>query len=126
MSIWRSPDGTNDFEAMPANDRTGLMVTANCLNGYFHDPDYASLGEVALRMAHKGPVGFWGTAGYTISSAQFAMTRSFLDQVLNDGVDLGTASTLAKIELFGNGNAFWREEIAAWVLLGDPATTLRQ
>jgi uncharacterized repeat protein (TIGR01451 family)/fimbrial isopeptide formation D2 family protein len=125
LSIWRSPDGANDFDAMAANDRTGILVTANCLNGYFHDPDYPSLGEVALRTPHKGAVGFWGTAGYTISSAQFAMTRHFLDHLLRDGLDLGTASTLAKIELYGDGNPFWREELAAWVLLGDPATVMR-
>jgi hypothetical protein len=54
------------------------------------------------------------------------MTRHFLDHLLNDRVDLGTASTLAKIELFGDGNPFWKEELAAWVLLGDPATVMRR
>lgn len=126
LSIWRSPDGSNDFDAMPDSDRTGILVTANCLNGYFHDPDYPCLGEVALRTPHKGTVGFFGTAGYTISSAQFAMTRYFLGHLLTDGVDLGTASTLAKVELFADGNPFWREELAAWVLLGDPATVMRR
>ncbi|MBC7545477.1 MAG: DUF11 domain-containing protein [Candidatus Sericytochromatia bacterium] len=126
LSIWRSPNGTNDIDAMEPNDQTGIMVTANCLNGYFHDPDYASLGESLIRAPHKGSVAFWGTAGYTIPEAQYAMTRRFAQHMLVNGADLGTASTLAKLGLFFDDSPFWRQELTAWVLLGDPATVMRK
>jgi hypothetical protein len=41
-------------------------------------------------------------------------------------MDVGTAATLAKIGLFLDGGPFWKTELDAWVLLGDPATRLRR
>jgi uncharacterized repeat protein (TIGR01451 family) len=125
FTTYRQPGGTSDIDQLPADDRTGIWVTANCLNGYFHDPAFPSLGEALVKAAHKGAVAFWGTGGYTLPVAQYPMTERFLKYVM-DGQDLGTASTLAKISLFMGDSPYWRDEIAAWLLLGDPATRMRR
>ncbi|MBC7542790.1 MAG: DUF11 domain-containing protein [Candidatus Sericytochromatia bacterium] len=125
FSIWREPDGANDLDAMAADGGAGIWVTANCLNGYFQDPTYPCLGETILRAPGKGAVAFWGTDGYTVPAAQVPMTRRFLKHLTDDQVDLGTATLLSRVGLFLDGGPFWRNELAAWVLLGDPATRLR-
>jgi uncharacterized repeat protein (TIGR01451 family)/fimbrial isopeptide formation D2 family protein len=124
FTTWRG--GANDIDQLPADGHTGIYVTANCLNGYFHDPLYPSLGEALVKAANKGAVAFWGTAGYTLPVAQYPMTDRFLNYLLRDELDLGTASTLAKISLFLDDSPYWRDEIAAWLLLGDPATRMRR
>lgn len=125
FTTYRQPGGTNDIDLLPADDRTGIWVTANCLNGYFHEPSFPCLGEALVKAPHKGAVAFWGTGGYTLPVAQYPMTERFLRYVA-DGQDLGTASTLAKISLFMTDSPNWRDEITAWLLLGDPATRMRR
>lgn len=126
FSIWRQPDGANDLDRLPADGATGFWVTANCLNGYFHDPQYACLGETVLRASGKGAVAFWGTDGYTMPEAQVQMTRRFLGHLVDDKVDVGTAALLSRVGLFLEGGPFWEDELSAWVLLGDPATRMRR
>jgi uncharacterized repeat protein (TIGR01451 family) len=120
FSIWRAPGGANDLDRLAADGATGFWVTANCLNGYFHDPLYPCLGESVLRAPGKGAVAFWGTDGYTMPEAQAQMTRRFLGHLLADRVDVGTAALLSRLGLFLDGGAFWEDELSAWVLLGEP------
>jgi hypothetical protein len=122
---WADEDIFNgdDLAAFAPNGRTGLLVAANCLNGYFSSPWYAGLGEALIVQDRAGSVAFLGTSGFTLPANQERM-MSDLFRHLSAGRDLGMASTLAKLNLFLRGDPLWHDELSGWVLLGDPATKL--
>jgi uncharacterized repeat protein (TIGR01451 family) len=114
----------DDLTDWAPNGRSGLVVAANCLNGYFASPWFPGLGEAMLQLADAGASAFLGTSGFTLPANQERLTAD-LFRHLQAGRDVGTAMTLAKFNLFLRGDPLWSDEVSGWLLLGDPATAWR-
>ncbi|MBC7545246.1 MAG: DUF11 domain-containing protein [Candidatus Sericytochromatia bacterium] len=111
-------------DQLQTNHMPGLVIAADCLNGYFQDPDYPSLGESLLRASQKGAMAVFATGGYTIPAAQYPLLRQFLQATLIGHEDFGTAQAMAKLDLAFQDAPMWHEELTGWTLLGDPASKL--
>lgn len=126
IDSWGAPavlDGEG-IAALADSDRYGVVVSADCLNGYFHDPDFPSLAETMVRAQRKGAVAVIAAGGYSVPEAQAPLLRQLFRSTLTDGDDIGTALAMAKVRLFLDDAPFWQDETASWVLLGDPAIRL--
>lgn len=113
-----------DLDGLTANGQTALVVAADCLNGYFQDPDFPSLGELLLRAENKGAMAVFATGGYTLPEAQYPLVRQFLTAALLGKQELGAAATMAKLQMALEDAPMWHEELRGWNLLGDPASRL--
>jgi uncharacterized repeat protein (TIGR01451 family)/fimbrial isopeptide formation D2 family protein len=111
-----------DVDSLQPTGAASLLVAADCLNGYFQDPDYPSIGELMLRADQKGAMAVFSTGGYTLPSAQYPLVRQFLHGAIHGHDDLGTASTMAKLQMVLEDAPMWYEELRGWNLLGDPAS----
>lgn len=114
----------DDLPTLAPNGQAGLVVAANCLNGYFASPWFPGLGEAMLQLPQAGASTFVGTSGFTLPANQEKMTAD-LFRHLQAGRDIGTAMTLAKFNLFLRGDPLWSDEVSGWLILGDPATAWR-
>lgn len=128
--VWADEDifDTTQMAALGNTQRPAFVVVMNCLNGVFQFPNEGgagrSLGESVL-LADGGGVGFAGTTSLAYAEPQVIMDRAFWDIALAaDPVTVGEAFTLSKV-LLANDVAAERDVIESWVLLGDPAMTLR-
>jgi hypothetical protein len=126
LSTWgaESVFADTDVDRLEANGTASLVVAADCLNGYFQDPDYPSLGELLLRAPQKGAMAVFATGGYTLPDAQYPLVRQFLTGALLGKQDLGTAATMAKLQMAFEDAPMWQEELRGWNLLGDPASRM--
>jgi uncharacterized repeat protein (TIGR01451 family) len=115
----------DDLGDLAANGQTGLVVAANCLNGYFASPWFPGLGESLVQLSQAGASTFLGTSGFTLPANQEKLVAD-LFRHLQAGRDVGTAMTLAKFNLFLRGDPLWSDEVSGWLLLGDPATQWRR
>ena len=95
-----------------------MFVMMTCLNGYFQDAAFDSLGEVLLKAEHGGAIAVWGSSGMTLPELQAAMNEQFYRLVFSRGGDksltLGEAIQKAKSTVND------RDIRRSWILLGDP------
>jgi hypothetical protein len=113
-----------DVDGLQESGAASLVVAADCLNGYFQDPDYPSIGELLLRAPQKGAMAVFSTGGYTLPAAQMPLVRQFLQGAMLGRDDLGTAATMAKLQMAFEDAPMWHEELRGWNLLGDPASRM--
>lgn len=124
---WTQEDIFNgdDLPNWLPNGQAGVVIAANCLNGYFASPWFPSLGEAMMAADRTGAVAFLSSSGFTLPTNQAVMLPFLARYTQDPGLDLGTALTLAKLQLYLQGGPLWEDEVSGWLLLGDPATRLK-
>jgi len=120
-SIWH----TSNIPALTNGSKLPLMMTFNCLDGYFVHPVPASfsMAELMQRHAGGGSVAAISPTGLGTTSDQLAFRKILLDVMFGDNVrEVGRALTIAK-EQFGQvyGKHYL---IDTMTLFGDPAMLL--
>lgn len=128
--LWADEDifNTSDVPTLSNTDALGFMVVMNCLNGVFQFPNEdgagRSMGESVL-LADGAAAGFAGTTSLAYAEPQVIIDRALWEMLLDpDPVTVGEAFALSKT-LLANDEDSERDVIESWVLLGDPAMTLR-
>jgi hypothetical protein len=117
--------GKDPHTNLQPNGKPGIVVAGNCLTAYFQDPWFTSLGEALLKAPDRGGVAYLAANGYTTPDAQAPLLRRFFRFSLEHGQPVGAAMAMAKIGLFMDDSPAWQDEVASWLLLGDPATGFR-
>ena len=112
-----------------------LFVSMSCLTGYFAYPEawsqmynynYFSLGESLLRAANAGAAAAFMPTGMTSTDGQHILNRALFASLFTEDIrQLGPAIAHAKLTLLANGDAYNEEVSATFLLLGDPAMTLK-
>jgi len=104
----------------------------SCLTGWFAYVDMGSgeqapsMGEALLLSADKGAVAALMPTGMTTPAGQRILdTAVFEAFFVNDIRQLGPAIAAAKQTLLANGNSYFEQISDTFLLLGDPATTLK-
>jgi hypothetical protein len=101
-----------------------LVLTMNCLNGYFHFPFFDSLAESLLKAPGKGSIAAFSPSGLSLDSAAHVFHQALLEQLLNQGhARLGDAVLAAQAAYAEEGAL--PEMLAIYHLFGDPALRLR-
>jgi len=118
--IWEPEDIAN----LDNGDRLPLVLTFNCLDGYFIYPGWPSIAEEMTRTEKKGSIASWSPAGLGTLSVQQVLQDAFYTAVFEDGLrQVGAAAAAAKVALFAALGE--NELIYTQTLFGDPALTLQ-
>jgi hypothetical protein len=98
-----------------------LFVMMTCLNGYFHDAQFDSLGESLMKAANGGAVAVWASSGMTTPGDQAVMDIELFKRLFEENglLTLGEAVSSAKPAAL---NVDVRR---TWILLGDPTMRVR-
>jgi hypothetical protein len=111
-------------DALLPQDRQPLLLTMNCLNGYFHFPYFDSLAESLLEADGRGAIAAFSPSGLSLDSQARRMHELLLDAVLNRShARLGDAILDVQREFAAEGGPV--EILTIYHLLGDPALSLR-
>ena len=92
----------------------------NCLNAYYIDPAFSSIGEELLRAQQGGAVAVWASSGQSEAVEQTLLSQEFYRQLFGQTpLTVGEAAARAK-------SAVSNPDIRrTWTLLGDPALRLK-
>jgi len=135
MQQWASPNIFNNADAA-ALENAGMLpfiVSMSCLAGNFSWPEWLddpSLGETLMRAgsieAGTGAVAGLMPTGQTTTAGQHVLNTALFDTIFtNDVRRLGPAIAAAKQTLLANGDAYFEQVSETFLLLGDPAMTLK-
>ena len=121
------------FEAghVPTLDTTGkypFIVSMSCLTGHFGYPEAwtQSFAEVLLREPGKGTAAALMPTGMTTTAGQHVLNSAMFESVFTeDQRTLGAAIAQAKQHLLANGDAYFEQVSATFLLFGDPAMGLK-
>lgn len=116
---------TSHVPQLHNGERLPIVLTFNCLDGYFiyGDAGYQSLAEEMLRHAGGGSVAAWSPAGLGTTVVEHILHTALLDAIFVEGERrLGPATARAKAVLYDT----WGEDglLHTMTLFGDPAMTL--
>lgn len=113
----------SDLTSLTNGDRLSIVVTGNCLNGFFAGTgDNPSLAEELQRLPHGGAVAVWAPSGLGYPADHGRLLEAFYASLsTSDEQTVGAAITAAKLEL-ANKSRSQQELIDTYVLFGDPAT----
>jgi hypothetical protein len=120
-----------DVNTLTNTDKYPFFISMSCLTGYFGYLDAAlgqqpSLAEQLLLATDKGAVAAFMPTGMTTTAGQHILNTAVFETLfVNDIRELGPAIALAKQILLANGDAYFEQISATFLLFGDPAQTLK-
>ncbi len=100
-----------------------LLLTMNCLNGYFQFPTFDSLSETLLKADGKGIIAAFSPSGESLDGPAHSYHKFLLTELLHGGHDtLGDAVLAAQAQFAEEGG--YLELLSIYHLFGDPASRL--
>ncbi len=120
---------TSDVDNFTNTQRPFVIITGNCLDGKYNNPEKQGLGETLLRAKNAQGIGVgaaahFGSTGLGLSSEHSAIIGAFYDELFNQGITtIGGATTYAKI-YYGSLPGAYDSLIYSYVVGGDPAMQL--
>jgi hypothetical protein len=120
-----------DVNTLTNTDKYPFVISMSCLTGYFGYLDAVlgpepSLAEALLVPADKGAVAALMPTGMTTTAGQHIFNTAVFEALfVNDIRQLGPAIAAAKQTLLANGDAYFKQISATFLLFGDPAQTLK-
>jgi len=125
-AVWASENVFNntDVPSLSAQGQQPLLLTMNCLNGFFHFPPFDSLAEAFLKAEGKGAVAAFSPSGLSVNDAAHLYHKAVLSEIESGRhARLGDA-ILAGQNTYANTGAL-PELLSIYHLFGDPALRLR-
>lgn len=126
IQLWAHEDILDNARvaSLAAQPRQPLLLTLNCLNGYFHFPYFNSLAEELLKTKGRGALAAFSPSGLSLNGPAQLYHRMVLLELVNPArLRLGDA-LLAAQAAYAETGAF-PELLSIYHLLGDPALRLR-
>ncbi|HIC90217.1 MAG TPA: hypothetical protein EYP04_12560 [Anaerolineae bacterium] len=114
---------TDDLSSLHNADQLPLVLTFNCLDGYFAYPNYQAMAEEMPRRSGGGSIANWSPAGLGVTWAESLLHVGIFRAVFQDGMhELGPAAIAGKLALYtGAGED---SLLHTMTLFGDPALRL--
>jgi len=117
--IWR----TSDVPGLRNGERLPVVMTFNCLDGYFAYPARPSIAETMQRQVGGGSIAAISPSGLGLTPDQQRFRQILMDVLFRDGVqELGRALTLTKDRYYQQYG--WNYLLGTMMLYGDPAMRL--
>ncbi len=120
---------TSDVDKFTNTQRPFVVITGDCLDGKYNNPEIQGLGETLLRAKNAqgngvGAAGHFGSTGLGLSSEHSAIIGAFYDELFNQGITtIGEATTYAKI-YYGSLPGAYDSLMYSYLVQGDPAMHL--
>jgi hypothetical protein len=125
-AVWASENVWNSWDAasLQAQSRQPLVLTLNCLNGYFVAPAYDSLAESLIKAEGRGGIAAFSPSGLSLDGPAHQYHRALMAE-LTGGTHtrLGDAILAAQAAYARSG--LMPELLSVYHLLGDPAMVIR-
>ena len=125
-AVWASENVWNSWDAasLQGQSRQPLLVTMNCLNGYFVAPAFDSLSESLLKAEGRGAIASFSPSGLSLDGPAHQYHRALMAELTNgQHARLGDA-VLAAQKLYAE-TGLMPELLSVYQLLGDPAMKVR-
>jgi hypothetical protein len=101
-----------------------IVMTMNCLNGYFHFPYFDALGEALVKAPEKGAIAAFSPSGLSLDVPAHVYHQALVAELTSGRHQrLGDALLAAQITYAESG--YFPELLAIYNLLGDPALRIR-
>jgi hypothetical protein len=125
-AVWSSSNVLNSWDApsLLAQSRQPVLLTLNCLNGYFVAPNFDSLSEALLKAEGRGVVAAVSPSGLSLDGPAHQYHRALMAEITSGRHErLGDAILAAQAAYAETG--LMPELLAVYQLLGDPAMRVR-
>ena len=125
-AVWASENVWNswDVASLQAQSRQPLLVTMNCLNGYFVAPAFDSLTESLLKADGRGAIAGFSPSGLSLDGPAHEYHRALMAELtIGRHERLGDAVLAAQKTYAQSG--LMPELLGVYHLFGDPATRIR-
>jgi len=125
-AVWASENVWNswDVENLQPQSTQGVMLTLNCLNGYFVAPGFDSLAEAHLKAEGRGTIGAFSPSGLSLDGPAHELHKALMEELVSGSHErLGDAILAAQQRYAGTG--LMPELLSIYHLLGDPALGIR-
>ena len=125
INLWAEENvfNTTDVMALSPQSSQPVLLTMNCLNGYFHFPYFDSLSEAMVKADGGGAIAAFSPAGLSMDAPAHRFHRFVLEELLGGRHErLGDAVARAQ-ERFATSGAM-PELLSIYHLFGDPALLL--
>jgi hypothetical protein len=114
----------DDVPRLDPDSRLPLVLTMNCLNGYFHFPYFDALGETLVKTPDRGALAAISPSGMSLNEPAEVFHRLLLEELFSGShARLGDA-LLAAQSAYAATEAF-PDLLSIFHLFGDPALRLR-
>jgi hypothetical protein len=125
-AVWASENVWNSWDAssLQAQSQQPLLVTMNCLNGYFVAPAFDSLAESLLKAEGRGAIAAFSPSGLSLDGPAHQYHRALMAE-LTSGRHERLGDALAAAQKAYAGTGLMPELLSVYHLFGDPATRLR-
>jgi hypothetical protein len=100
-----------------------VVLTLNCLNGYFHFPYFNSLSEELVKAEGKGAIAAFSPSGLSLNQPAHVFHEALLRELVSGEHERLGDAALAAQESYAASGAF-PELLRIYHLLGDPALTV--
>jgi hypothetical protein len=125
-AVWSSSNVLNSWDAasLQAQSRQPLLLTLNCLNGYFVAPNFDSLSESLVKVGGRGAVAALSPSGLSLDGPAHQYHRALMGELVSGAHErLGDAVLAAQRDYAETG--LMPELLEVYQLLGDPAMRIR-
>jgi hypothetical protein len=125
-AVWASENIFNntDIPSLGAQDQQPLLLTLNCLNGFFHFPPFDSLAEAFVKAEGKGAIAAFAPSGLSLNQAAHVYHKALLAEIESGRhLRLGDAILAAQSAYADSGER--PELLSIYHLFGDPALKIR-
>jgi hypothetical protein len=125
-AVWSSSNVLASWDAalLRAQSRQPVLLTMNCLNGYFVAPNFDALPEALLKAQGRGVVAAFSPSGLSLDGPAHEYHRALMRQLTSGRHPrLGDAILAAQTDYAQTG--LMPELLGVYQLLGDPATKIR-
>ncbi|MGH9390158.1 MAG: C25 family cysteine peptidase, partial [Vicinamibacteria bacterium] len=122
IHLWADENvfNTADVRSLSHQSREPILLTMNCLNGYFHFPYFDSLAEALLKAEGKGAIAAFSPSGLSLDGPAHRFHLALLDALFNQGHRRLGDAVLAAQKSYSDSGAY-PELLTIYHLLGDPA-----
>ena len=124
--MWASENVLNSWDppSLLAQGQQPLMLTMNCLNGYFVAHSLDSLAEAFLKVEGRGTIAAFSPSGLSLDGPAHVFHRALVDEIVNGNhARLGDAVLAAQETYALTGQM--PELLGIYHLFGDPGLRIR-
>jgi hypothetical protein len=101
-----------------------IVLTMNCLNGYFHFPYFNSLAEALVKARGKGAVAAFSPSGLSLNDSAHLYHQALLEELLQGNHERLGDAVMAAQQVYAHTGAL-PELLSIYHLFGDPALKIR-
>jgi hypothetical protein len=124
--IWASEQifKTQYVQGLAPQPQQPLLLTLNCLNGFFQFPSLNSLSEELLKAEGKGVIAAFSPSGLSVNGPAHLFHKALLTEILSGQHERIGDAVLAAQEAYAQTGAP-PELLSVYNLLGDPALKIQ-